>query len=131
MEKSIAIFAAINFFIIGISHAVQHNAWREFFTLLHSYGRAGAFLNGMLTLTMGSLIVAFHNVWIGPPMILTLIGWAYLVKSLAIFLKPDWNVHSMAQVQTASKLKLFLAAFALLALSGVIGFSIVVGCYDK
>ena len=65
MEKSVAIFATINFLIIGLSHIIQHKGWQEFFHVLHASGRAGAFANGFLTLLPGSIIVAFHNVWSG------------------------------------------------------------------
>ena len=75
MEEAIEIFATINFVIIGFSHIFQHRAWAEFFLLLSKQGRAGAFANGFLTLVTGSLIVAFHNVWTGIPVVLTIIGW--------------------------------------------------------
>ena len=60
MERSIEAFAAINFIIMGLSHLTQPRAWIEFFTLLRNKGEAGAFVNGFITLGMGSLIVAFH-----------------------------------------------------------------------
>ena len=129
MEKSIAIFAIINFTIMGLSHVVQHQAWREFFRLLHSKGRPGAFANGFLTLTCGSLIVAFHNVWSGPPVILTLIGWAYLIKSTVIFVNPAWGLRSMASVQDAPRKKFLVAGIVLLVVALMLTISIVAGYY--
>lgn len=129
MEKSVAIFAGINFLVIGLSHLVQHRAWREFFQILHDSGRAGAFANGFLTLFTGSIIVAFHNVWSGLPMVLTLIGWAYLAKSLAIFLFPDWCVRSMATVQDAPAIKCRTAGIGLLALALTCGTCVATGMY--
>ena len=129
MEKSVAIFATINFLIIGLSHLIQHKGWREFFHVLHASGRAGAFANGFLTLFTGSIIVAFHNVWSGVPMVLTLIGWAYLAKSLAIFLFPDWGVRSMAAVQDAPVIKCRAAGIGLLALAVTCGTCVASGMY--
>lgn len=129
MEKSVAIFATINFLIIGLSHLIQHKGWREFFHVLHASGRAGAFANGFLTLFTGSIIVAFHNVWSGVPMVLTLIGWAYLAKSLAIFLFPDWGVRSMAAVQDAPVIKCRVAGIGLLALAVTCGTCVAAGMY--
>ena len=129
MEKSVAIFATINFLIIGLSHLIQHNGWREFFRVLHANGRAGAFANGFLTLFTGSVIVAFHNVWSGVPVLLTLIGWAYLAKSLAIFLLPEWGVRSMATVQHASVMKFRVAGVGLLALAVTCGTCVAAGMY--
>ena len=130
MEESVALFAAVNFLVIGLSHLLQHQGWRDFFRALHASGRAGAFANGFLTLVPGSLIVAFHNVWSGPPVVLTLVGWLYLAKSLAIFLMPDWNVRSMAGVQEASAWKLRAAGIALLAVAAICAACIATGAYE-
>lgn len=121
MEESIAVFATINLGIIGLSHLFQHQGWREFFQRLHAMGRAGAFVNGMLTLLMGSLIVSFHNVWTGFPILLTVIGWAYVAKATVVLLNPDWNLRSMGSVQDASAAKFRFAGIALLLIAVTIG----------
>ena len=131
MEKCVAVFAAINFTIIGLSHIWQQDAWREFFQALHTMGRPGAFANGLLTLFTGSIIVSFHNVWSGPAMTLTLIGWAYILKSTVIFLHPDWNLRSMASVQNTPRWKLHLAGSLLLALAAVLLLCVIGGVYDQ
>jgi len=117
MAESIAIFASINFTIIGLSHIVQSAAWRDFFQHLHSLGKPGAFANGFITLVMGSLIVSFHNVWNGVPVVLTLVGWFYIVKSIIIFLYPAWNLRSMESVATAAPVKARLAGVVLLVIA--------------
>lgn len=117
MAESIAIFAAINFTIIGLSHILQTEAWHEFFQQLHSIGKAGAFANGFITLVMGSLIVAFHNIWNGVPVILTVVGWCYIIKSALIFLNPEWNLRSMKSVETGSPAKARLAGVGLLGIA--------------
>lgn len=129
MEQSVAVFATINFLVIGLSHLTQHNGWRQFFQVLHANGHAGAFANGLLTLFTGSIIVAFHNVWSGVPVLLTLIGWVYLAKSLAIFLFPEWGVRSMANVQHASVVKLRVAGAGLLAMAATCGTCVAAGLY--
>lgn len=129
MAKSIAIFAAINFAIIGLSHIFQIQGWRDFFRHLHSMGRAGAFANGMITLLMGSLIVSFHNIWNGPPALLTLVGWGYLAKSGVIFLYPQWNLHSMASVESSSAIKFRIAGVGLLGLAALICWCVASGQY--
>lgn len=117
MAESIAIFAAINFAVIGLSHILQVQAWRDFFRKLHSMGHVGAFANGMITLFMGSLIVSFHNVWTGAPVVLTLIGWGFILKAAAIFVYPEWNLRSMKKVENSPGLKFRIAGTALLGLS--------------
>jgi uncharacterized protein YjeT (DUF2065 family) len=130
MTESIAIFASINFTVVGLSHICQVQAWRDFFQKLHSMGEAGAFANGMITLFMGSLIVSFHNVWTGVPVILTLIGWGYILKSTAIFVYPQWNLRSMKNVENKPKLKLRIAGTALLGVALTILLSIAFGQYS-
>ena len=92
-------------------------------------GRAGAFANGMITLLMGSLIVSFHNIWNGPPALLTLVGWGYLAKSGVIFLYPQWNLHSMASVESSSAIKLRIAGVGLLGLAALICWCVASGQY--
>ena len=62
-------------------------------------------------------------------MVLTLIGWAYLAKSLAIFLFPDWGVRSMAAVQDAPVIKFRIAGIGLLALAVICGTCVAAGMY--
>jgi hypothetical protein len=82
MERAIELFASITFIVIGCSHVVQPRGWAEFFVLLRSLGTAGSFFNGLLTLSVGALIVSFHNVWSGIPLILTVVGWAQVLKGV-------------------------------------------------
>ena len=82
MKTGIEIFAALNFAVIGLSHLLQPQVWVAYFTWLRSKGKVGALVNGLHSLAFGSLIVAFHNVWQGLPMLLTIIGWAQVLKGL-------------------------------------------------
>lgn len=129
MAESVAIFAAINFTVIGISHIFQMQGWRDFFRQLHSMGRAGAFINGMISLLMGSLIVSFHNIWTGVPLILTLLGWAYIFKSTVVLLNPTWNLSSMAKVENSPAIKFTMAGIGLLTIALTITLCIVFGQY--
>ena len=109
----------------------RHFVWQsEFFQKLHSMGHAGAFANGMITLLMGSWIVSFHNIWTGVPVILTLIGWGYILKSAAIFVYPQWNLRSMGNVEHSPKLKFRIAGMALLGVGVTIALSIAFGQYS-
>ncbi|CAN5448762.1 hypothetical protein BH20VER3_BH20VER3_21000 [soil metagenome] len=91
IQRAVELFAAVQFFGIGLSHAIQPMAWVEFFALLRSKGRAGVFVEGFLCLGLGAFIVAFHPFWSGLP-ILTVVG-ALLVllvlKGLLRFTAPQ------------------------------------------
>jgi hypothetical protein len=119
MEQAIELFAAINFLVVGLSHIVQPRAWVEFFVWLRSKGHAGVLVNGMLSLSFGSIVVAFHNVWSGLPMVLTIVGWAHVVKALVSFLAPSVGMRSLERVSPERAHELVAAGAALLALSAL------------
>ncbi|HEX5716722.1 MAG TPA: hypothetical protein VF179_11235 [Thermoanaerobaculia bacterium] len=116
MERAVQILAAVSFLVIGISHIVQPRAWVEFFFLLRDKGRAGAFLNGFLSLGMGSLIVAFHNVWSGPATVLTVLGWLWVLKALLAFAKPEIGMKGLARVSMERSWEFVVAGVVLVAL---------------
>ncbi len=87
MERAIQVFAMINLVAIGLSHVVQPRVWAEFFVALRDKGDRGVFVVGFMSLAFGSLIVAFHNVWLGLPMVLTILGWA----------SPSWSSSSSTE----------------------------------
>lgn len=51
---------------------------------------ATMYLGGVMALLAGFLIVSFHNVWEGWPILVTLIGWLALVKGLVLLIFPEW-----------------------------------------
>lgn len=98
MEQAIQVFAAISFLTIGLSHLSQPNAWVTFYQALAARGTSGVFLEGFLLLNFGAIIVAFHNVWEGPALLLTLIGWAQVLKGLLRFIIPQLGLRVMQRV---------------------------------
>ena len=88
IPRAVELFAAVQFFGIGLSHAIQPMAWVEFFAVLRSKGRAGVFVEGFLCLGLGAFIVAFHPLWSGLPAILTVVGALLVLKGLLRFAAP-------------------------------------------
>jgi len=122
VERSIEILAVIQFGVIGLSHIVQHRAWAEFFIWLRSKGHAGVFINGFLSLGAGSFIVAFHRVWTGIPLLLTVIGILNLVKATHSFLWPALSMRSMNRVSLERSREFAAAGLILIAMAGVLLF---------
>ena len=89
MEQAIQLFAAVGFLVTGLSHVAQPKAWVGFFQALAARGTTGVFLEAFLLLNFGAIIVAFHNVWHGPAIVLTLIGWSQVLKGLVRFVAPQ------------------------------------------
>ena len=98
MEQATQMFAAISFLAIGLSHIGQPKAWVAFYQALASQGAPGVFLEGFLLLNFGGIIVAFHNVWHGPALLLTLIGWAQVLKGVGRFVAPQVALRPMQRV---------------------------------
>ncbi|MBL8300069.1 MAG: hypothetical protein JNN30_17145 [Rhodanobacteraceae bacterium] len=122
MEQATQVFAAIYCFGIGLSHIAQPRAWIEFFTWLREKGRPGAFVEGFLSLGFGALVVAFHNVWSGMPLILTLLGWGQVLKGLARFAAPQLGLRAYEHVTPERAWQFQAAGVVLLALSGLFAY---------
>ena len=120
MEHATQLFAAISLLVIGISHLLQPKVWVSYFQALAAHGPAGAFVEGFLCLNFGGIIVAFHNVWEGPALLLTLIGWGQVLKGLGRFVAPRAALNVYARM-APERAWLFQAGGVLaIALSGYI-----------
>jgi hypothetical protein len=122
VEKAIQFFVAVNFFVIGLSHLFQRDAWIAYFAKLHALGHLGPFAEGFLYLNMGSLIVSFHNVWTFPGFVLTLIGWVFVAKSLLRFVAPSAVLRTYERMGPERAWQIQFAGGFILALSGFLGF---------
>lgn len=124
MEQQVEVFAALYMAVMGLSHIIQPQAWVEFFIWLRGKGRAGVFVNGFLCLSFGAFIVAFHNVWSGLPMILTLLGWSQVLKGLLSFLAPQIGMRTLARVSPERSREFVAAGAVLLVVSALLWASV-------
>ncbi|NGX55688.1 MAG: hypothetical protein KR126chlam2_01327 [Chlamydiae bacterium] len=46
-------------------------------------------IGGLLALIIGALLVVSHNIWVGWPMIITIIGWLSLIKGIFYMVFPE------------------------------------------
>jgi hypothetical protein len=99
----------------------------EFFILLRGKGEAGAFVDGLLNLPMAGVIIGFHNVWSGISVVLTLVGWGLLIKSLLRFCVPKQGLMMMARVSVERSWEFQVAGAGLVVLAGVIGYGVYAG----
>lgn len=107
MERAIQIFAVVHFAILGLSHVLRPHEWVDFFAWLRERGEAGVFAVAFLSLAFGSIVVAFHPVWSGIPLALTVIGWAQVAKALVYFLFPAYGLRKLA-IPTHERAALFV-----------------------
>ncbi|MBD0287949.1 MAG: hypothetical protein ICV79_21360 [Flavisolibacter sp.] len=119
MARGVELIVILSFFIIGASHVMHPQVWVQFFRMLIRQGHAGAFINGFITLPLGLLIVGFHNVWTFPEVIITVIGWSYIIKGYIAFCIPALGLKSMNSILTKTTLKaravgIFMMVFAVI-----------------
>jgi hypothetical protein len=118
VEQATQVFAAVSLLVIGVSHLLQPKAWVVWFQGLAAQGTTGAFKEGFIILPFGAFIVGFHNVWEGPAIVLTLIGWAQVVKALLRFCAPNVALKVMGRVSLGRAWEFQVAGVFALALSG-------------
>jgi hypothetical protein len=116
--------AIICFFVIGVSHVVQPRVWARFFIDMHGKGEVGSFLNALLHFPMGVIIVSFHNVWVGLPVVLTLIGWGLVLKSFIYFVFPGYGMKMLARVSMERSWGFIVAGLFSVGISGLLIFSL-------
>src|SRR5262249_33487013 len=119
MERATEIFAAVQCLVIGLSHVARPGDWVQFFVWLRGKGYAGVFVNGFLSLGFGSVIIAFHNVWDGWPVVLTVFGWAQVLKGLMGFVFPQLGLRSLERVSPDRAREFVVAGVVMLSLSAV------------
>lgn len=122
-EHAIQVFAVVNFVVIGLSHIAQPRVWVQFFTILARQGHAGVFMNGMLSLLVGSIIVAFHNTWTGIPTLLTVIGWGQVLKGLIALVAPAVSMKGIMRVSEERAWEFQAAGAGFLVISALIAWS--------
>lgn len=123
MELAVTKVAVICFFVIGVSHIVQPRVWAQFFIDMHSKGEVGSFHNALLHFPLGVLIVSFHNVWQGLPIVLTLIGWGLVLKSFIYFVFPRHGMKMLARISTDRPWESVVAGVFSIGISGLLIFS--------
>jgi len=120
MERAVEIFAVIHLGITGLSHILAPQAWIDFFVQLRKKGHPGVFFVGFMSLFFGSIIAAFYNVWSGLGLVLTLLGWAHVLKALLYFLFPAHGMRWLRRVDPEKPNHFVVAGAGLLVLAGLV-----------
>jgi len=122
MERAVQIYAVVNFVVIGLSHALRPRVWVAFFVLLRGHGEPGVFAIALLNLIFGSIIVGFHNVWSGIPLVLTLLGWANVVKALAYLTFPAFALRKLQALSDERAHLIAISGVVFLLLAALFGY---------
>ncbi|MFG0328413.1 MAG: hypothetical protein ACF8PN_00820 [Phycisphaerales bacterium] len=98
LTTAVQIFFALQLLVVGMSHMIQPGAWVSFFIRVRERGEAGVLQIGLLTLFVGAFIVAFHNIWQGLPIVLTIFGWIQLIKGVVYLAAPQIGLRALQTI---------------------------------
>ena len=112
---------ALGFLITGLSHITAPRAWTRFFIAMRERGEVAGLYNGFVHLPLGLLIVSFHPVWTWPGIVVTLIGWALLVKSTLHFLWPRLTLRTTAHLSEETAGRFVYAGIVSVAIGLFVG----------
>src|SRR5262245_61985266 len=124
IETSVETLTALFFLVTGLSHILQPRAWVRFFIMLRDKQEVGSLLNGLIHFPLGAFIVAFHNVWHGIPTIVTVIGWALVIKSSIYLVYPQNGMKMLSIVSVERSWHFVVAGVVSVALGGLILYSL-------
>lgn len=89
MAAMVQYMMGISLLVFGLSLLVRTGDWTAWMQALEQRGRGAALTMGSIVLLFGAFIVAFHPIWHGIPMILTIIGWLAVLEGTAYLLFPQ------------------------------------------
>ena len=125
MEKQIQLAFAIQLAVFGIVHLVRPGPLVAFYQTLASKKDAGVIYIALLSLITGSFLVAFHNIWTGLPILLTIFGWAQLVKGILYMLIPSVGLRFFERI-TPDRMNHFRwPGIPLLAVAGLLAWNLI------
>ncbi|NNF59501.1 MAG: hypothetical protein HKN04_14790 [Rhodothermaceae bacterium] len=80
---------AFSLVVYGLSHLFHPTRWAALFLGLRDRPEGGLLI-GLLTLPLGLLMVAGHNIWVLDfPVLITVAGWLTLIKGTIYVLAPQ------------------------------------------
>jgi hypothetical protein len=87
VETGVERLTALVLLLTCLSHVTAPAAWAAVFERIAN-SKAPGLATAAIHLPLGLMLVAFHNIWSGPALIFTLIGWALLLKGALHLLFP-------------------------------------------
>lgn len=121
MELAIERMVALSLLVVGLSHILAPRAWAHFFIELREKGESASLINAFIHFPLGALIVGFHQVWHGAPIIVTLLGCAWTLKGALYFVFPRWGLKMLGRVREERPLDFVIAGSVFVLLGGVLG----------
>jgi len=125
METSILLakIFGLLYLVVGIGMLIDSKYYKKMMDdVLGS--AAVMFFGGAAALAVGLVMVTYHNVWTGWPIIITIIGWIALIKGVLLLLLPSSMMKlSRSLLKSSSMLAVWgVVALVLGLILGYLGF---------
>ncbi len=114
MDQAIELMVGVSIFLLGLSCLLRTGVWASWLRQIEHKGRYFSLILGSFSVMLGSLILGFHWIWSGLPMLTTLVGAAILLKGVIYVLFPNW-LHSKL-LRLSKNYKTLLRAWAIVLL---------------
>jgi uncharacterized protein YjeT (DUF2065 family) len=122
MEIGVERLAALVLILTCLSHIAAPGAWILLFSAIRAQGEAAGLLNAAIHLPLGLMIAAFHPVWSWPGVVVTLVGWGFVVKGTVHLIVPSLTHRTLRLVdEEGGARRLRLAGIIMLPLGLAIG----------
>jgi hypothetical protein len=120
VQEVVATIIAWLLLLLGISYMAQATHWAELakdaLRYPHQY-----FPLVLMILVLGLTVVVLHNVWVADwPVVITVVGWIMVLKSMAYLLLPQIMTVFGSWSQASLALWIRIAGLMLAALGGLL-----------
>lgn len=117
VAEGVELVLAPGFILMGVSHILRPGMWETLFGHLHAMGSTGViYRTFMFELWPAMAILALHQVWSGPGIVLTIYGILLSAKCALAMLFPEIALRSMAMAKGGARY--FMPAGAVLLALG-------------
>lgn len=115
MEQSIQFMMGVSLCVLGLSFFLRASDWMQWFKDVQNAGKEVSMPLGAFSLLLGSLIVGFHQIWEGWPLVISAVGLLIMVKGTIYLLIPGWLPKKL-KVLTDTAMRPYLMFYGLILL---------------
>lgn len=112
MENAVAFMAAVGYLTLGLSLIFRSHDWSVWLKRIREAGKPASLAIGLTHVIAGTFIVAFHWIWAGLTILLTLMGAKAIFEGVIYMLFPGFMIAMLKWLEPHHRL--------ILPLSGVI-----------
>jgi hypothetical protein len=88
--------AAVILSALGLLQVYRADAWLAYYQRLAALGPTAIRGHGALVAAVGGLVLAVHNVWTGPALVLTAFAWLLVAEGAFCLLAPKLGLKTLS-----------------------------------